>query len=49
MLFYILIIIIIIIIILPNGHKKMEEFKIFDIKRDILQHTNDMAKYLILN
>ena len=48
MLFYILIILIIVIILLPNGKKKIEQFKIFDIKRDILQHTNDMAKYLIL-
>ena len=37
-----------VIILLPNGKKKIEQFKIFDIKRDILQHTNDMAKYLIL-
>ena len=51
MLFYIMIIIIILIIIfIPNSKGKTQEnYKVFDMKRDVLSKTNDLAKYLILD
>jgi len=51
MLFYLLIIIIIIILLfIPNKYQKKEkdDFKVFDIQRDVLSKTGDLAKYLIL-
>ena len=48
MLFYILIIIIVIIIFIPTKPKNKEHYQVFDIKRDILSRTSDLAKYLIL-
>ena len=49
MIFYILIIIIIILLITTKKEKKKEEFTKFDVKRDVLAHSSDLAKYLILN
>ena len=52
MLFYIMIIIIILIIIyIPkkNNNERLENYKVFDINRDVLSKTNDLAKYLLLN
>ena len=53
MLFYIMIIIIILIIIyIPkkkNENERLENYKVFDINRDVLSKTNDLAKYLLLN
>jgi len=50
MIFYLLIIIIIILIIVPTKKKQKtkEEFKVFDIKRDVLSQTGELAKYLLL-
>ena len=50
MLFYILIILICVILLIPNSKKRCEEKfekKVSDF--NILQHTNDMMKYYILN
>jgi len=53
MLFYIMIIIIILIIVfLPKpkpNNKVQEHYKVFDINRDVLSKTNDIAKYLLLD
>ena len=49
MIFYLLIVIILILIFINKKEKNNEEFKIFDIKRDVLSHTNELAKYLLLN
>lgn len=49
MIFYILIIIIIILLITTKKEKKKEQFNGFDVKRDVLAHSSDLAKYLILN
>ena len=50
MIFYILIIIIIILLLIPTSKKeKKESFEGFDVKRDVLAHSSDLAKYLILN
>ena len=50
MLFYILIILIFIILLIPNSKKKNEEnFEKKVSNFNILQHTNDMMKYYILN
>jgi hypothetical protein len=50
MLFYILIIIIIILLLIPNQKNEhaREDFTVFDVKRDILSKTGELAKYLIL-
>ena len=49
MIFYLLIIIIIILIIVPTKKKeKKETFKVFDIQRDVLSQTDELAKYLLL-
>ena len=48
MLFYILIIIIIIVILIPTKKEKKEHYQVFDLKRDILSRTSEIAKYLIL-
>jgi len=47
MLFYLLIIILIFIVFFTNNTPR--ECKIFDIKRDVFPHVNDITKYLILN
>jgi hypothetical protein len=48
MIFYILIIIIILILLfIPHCDKKKEN-KMFDIKRDVLSQTSELAKYLLL-
>jgi hypothetical protein len=48
MIFYILIIIIIILLITTKKEKK-DKIEGFDIKRNVLAHSSDLAKYLILN
>ena len=49
MLFYILIILIFIILLIPNSKKNEENFEKKVSNFNILQHTNDMMKYYILN
>ena len=55
MLFYILIIIMIILLVTSHGDgekqrkKKSNIRKIFDLKRDVLSQTSDVAKYLLLS
>lgn len=49
MIFYLLIVIIVVLIFINNDKKEKKETMVFDIKRDVLSHTNELAKYLLLN
>ncbi len=48
MIFYLLIVIMLIVLLIPHCKKKKEPSKIFDIKRDVLSQTSELAKYILL-
>lgn len=47
MIFYLLIVLIIVLLFIPHTKKK-KEHKIFDIRRDVLSQSSELAKYLLL-